>query len=95
MCRKHCCINGRRRCWIVSTEESNFVAAPQVEKKSTVGAGDSMVAGMVYQLQKGGSLKEAIHFGVACGSAATMNEGTRLFEKEDAERLYQQLMNKD
>ena len=57
-------------------------------KKSTVGAGDSMVAGITYSLQKQLSLKEAIRFGVACGSAATMNHGTQLFHKADAEKLF-------
>jgi 6-phosphofructokinase 2 len=74
--------------WLVSADEKYFVAAPPVVKKSTVGAGDSMVAGITYSLQKQLGLKEAIRFGVACGSAATMNHGTQLFNKSDAENLY-------
>ena len=77
--------------WIVSKDEKHFAAAPQVEKRSTVGAGDSMVAGITYQLQKGLSLKEAVQFGVACGSAATMNHGSQLFNAEDAMRLYDEI----
>lgn len=74
--------------WLVTKDEKHFAAAPQVEKRSTVGAGDSMVAGMTFMLQKGASLQETIRFGVACGSAATMNQGTQLFNRADAERLY-------
>ena len=74
--------------WLVSKDESHFATAPKVEKRSTVGAGDSMVAGMTYMLQQNRSLKEIISFGVACGSAATMNEGTQLFKKEDVEQLF-------
>lgn len=74
--------------WIVNEEEEYFAKAPDVPKRSTVGAGDSMVAGITHMLQQGRSLQEAISFGVACGSAATMNEGTQLFKREDAERLY-------
>ncbi len=74
--------------WLVSKDEKHFAAAPKVKKQSTVGAGDSMVAGMTYMLQQNKSLKEVISFGVACGSAATMNEGTQLFHKADAERLF-------
>jgi 6-phosphofructokinase 2 len=40
------------------------------------------------------SLKEVIRWGVACGSAATMNEGTQLFKLEDAKRLFEWLKNK-
>ncbi|HBK82273.1 MAG TPA: phosphofructokinase, partial [Flavobacterium sp.] len=35
---------------LVSENETHFVKAPLVEKKSTVGAGDSMVGGMVWAL---------------------------------------------
>jgi 6-phosphofructokinase 2 len=79
---------GAEGAWLVSKDERYFCEAPKVEKRSTVGAGDSMVAGITYMLQKERPLREAIRFGVACGSAATMNEGTQLFKKEDAERLY-------
>lgn len=79
---------GPEGAWLISAAEKHFAVAPKVEKKSTVGAGDSMVAGMTYMLQQGRTLREVINFGVACGSAATMNEGTQLFKKEDAERLY-------
>lgn len=79
---------GPRGAWMVSASEKYLVKAPAVNKKSTVGAGDSMVAGIASFLDRGSSLEDALSFGVACGTAATMNEGTRLFEKEDAEKLY-------
>lgn len=75
--------------WLVTDDRKYFAAAPPVEKKSTVGAGDSMVAGITYQLQKGASLRQALQFGIACGSAATMNDGSQLFKADDAERLYE------
>jgi 6-phosphofructokinase 2 len=74
--------------WLISKDHRYFVAAPPVEKKSTVGAGDSMVAGITYSLEKNMTLRDAIRFGVACGSAATMNDGTQLFKKADAEYLF-------
>jgi 6-phosphofructokinase 2 len=64
------------------------IPAPTVRKQSTVGAGDSMVAGMVWSLSMGKSFREMVQLGVACGSAATMNAGTHLFETEDAWRLF-------
>lgn len=86
---------GSQGAWIISRDESHFATAPVVPKKSTVGAGDSMVAGITYMLQQNRSLKEAINFGVACGSAATMNEGTQLFNKEDALHLYELTRNNE
>ena len=77
---------------LVSKDVTEFVNAPKVEKKSTVGAGDSMVGGMVWALSKNKSLKEVLQWGVSCGTAATMNEGTQLFKKEDAEKLFEEML---
>lgn len=74
--------------YIATKDFSEHVEAPPVERLSTVGAGDSMVAGLVYGLDKGADLRQVIRMGIACGSAATMNPGTELFKKEDAERLF-------
>lgn len=79
---------------LVTKDSYEFVPAPNVAKKSTVGAGDSMVGGMVWSLSQNKSLKEVIRWGVACGSAATMNEGTQLFKFEDAKRLFEWLKDK-
>lgn len=79
---------------LVTKDYHEFVPAPNVAKKSTVGAGDSMVGGMVWALSQNKSLKEVIRWGVACGSAATMNEGTQLFKLEDAKRLFEWLTDK-
>ncbi len=83
---------GAEGAWLITKDEKYFATAPSVKKRSTVGAGDSMVAGITFMLQQHRPLPEAISFGVACGSAATMNEGTQLFKKEDAENLYQQIL---
>jgi 6-phosphofructokinase 2 len=74
---------------LVTKDTREHVPTPTVKKQSTVGAGDSMVAGMVWKLSQGKSLKEIVRFGVACGTAATMNPGTQLFKEEDVHRLHQ------
>ncbi|MBG9377011.1 1-phosphofructokinase family hexose kinase [Panacibacter sp. DH6] len=73
---------------LVTKDITERIAAPVVKRKSTVGAGDSMVAGIVYSIAAGRSLQEAVKYGVMCGSAATMNHGTELCRKEDVEYLY-------
>ncbi len=65
--------------------------APIVPIRSKVGAGDSMVAGIVMRLAQGFDLLDALRFGVACGSAAVMTPGTRLCRREDAYRLYDEI----
>ncbi|RZJ72500.1 1-phosphofructokinase family hexose kinase [Flavobacterium sp.] len=73
---------------LVSKDEAHHIPAPHVKKRSTVGAGDSMVGAMVWALSQDLPLKQVIQWGVACGSAATMNNGTQLFDANDAKRLF-------
>jgi 6-phosphofructokinase 2 len=61
--------------------------APAVRVRSKVGAGDSMVAGIVLGLVKGEPMDRAAKRGVAAGSAAVMSHGTGLCRRIDAERL--------
>jgi 6-phosphofructokinase 2 len=68
------------------------LAAPTVRARSSVGAGDSMVAGIVLSLAQGRPLPEAVRFGVAAGAAAVMNPGTALCRREDVDRLYPQVL---
>ncbi|HSN48629.1 MAG TPA: 1-phosphofructokinase family hexose kinase [Flavobacterium sp.] len=79
---------------LVTATQTEFVPAPNVVRKSTVGAGDSMVGAMVWALSQNKCLREVVQWGVACGSAATMNEGTQLFKLEDAKRLFEWLQKK-
>ena len=79
---------------LVTKELALQIMPPAVKRKSTVGAGDSMVAGIVLSLTRNKSLTEAVQYGVACGTAATMNPGTELCRKEDAEHLYKLIQYK-
>jgi 6-phosphofructokinase 2 len=67
-----------------------FAAIP-VEASSTVGAGDSMLAGIVLGLSRGLPLHEAVRFGMAAGAAALFGAGTQLCRRADVERLYQSM----
>jgi 6-phosphofructokinase 2 len=77
---------------LVTEKRVDHIPAPTVKKRSTVGAGDSMVAGITHFLSGGRSLIDSVRMGVACGTAATMNTGTELFQKADADRLYQWIL---
>jgi 6-phosphofructokinase 2 len=74
---------------LVVTEKSVInIMPPPSDVKSTVGAGDSLVAGTVLSLSENKSLAEAVQYGVACGTAATMQAGTELCAKEEADQIY-------
>jgi len=57
--------------------------APQVKVDSTVGAGDSMVGGLVAALAAGLGIRQALMLGVACGAGTVQHPGTELFRYED------------
>ncbi|MFK0278553.1 1-phosphofructokinase family hexose kinase [Ensifer sp. NPDC090286] len=51
--------------------------------KSTVGAGDSFIGGLVWFLDAGGPVEHAFRFGIAAGAAAVMAAGSELCRRED------------
>jgi 6-phosphofructokinase 2 len=79
---------GDKGAMLFSRDRVKKVIPPNVEIKSTVGAGDSMVAGIVLALSKGKDLETALRYGVASGTAATLHPGTELCSREETERLF-------
>ena len=82
---------GAKGAMLITKDETIQVLSPKIEVKSTVGAGDSMVAGLVLGIAKGYGWKDVLKLGIACGTAATINAGTALCSKEDVARLYKYL----
>ncbi|ELY3837932.1 6-phosphofructokinase II [Cronobacter turicensis] len=64
------------------------VVPPPMKSQSTVGAGDSMVGAMTLRLAQDAPLLDMVRYGVAAGSAATINQGTRLCSLENTDRIY-------
>jgi len=65
--------------------------APSVPVRSKVGAGDSMVGGLVLGLHMAMPLEDSVRLGIAAGAAAVMTPGTELCRREDVFRLFEQL----
>jgi 6-phosphofructokinase 2 len=82
---------GARGALLVSRHEIERVPAIPVEARSTVGAGDSMLAGVVLGLTRGQPLRTALRFGMAAGAAALLGSGSQLCRLADVERLGGQL----
>ena len=76
---------------LASAEGTLRLLSPTVPIQSRIGAGDSMLAGMVLALARGETPATAARFGVAAGAAAVMTGGTQLCTREDTERLFHQL----
>lgn len=76
---------------VVCEDLAQRVPSPAVKVTSKVGAGDSMVGGIVFALDRGDSLLDAIRYGIAAGAAAVMTAMTGLGSRDDVERLYQKM----
>jgi 6-phosphofructokinase 2 len=83
---------GAAGAFLATAERCERIRSPSVPVKSKVGSGDSMVAGIVFALARDMPIRDAVRFGIACGAAAVMMPGTQLCQREDAERLFAQIM---
>lgn len=76
------CVEGKRA-W--------RIRPPSVERQSTVGSGDSFVAGLAIALARGDDLVEGLRLGTAAGAATAMTRGTTLGSAEDVATLLPQV----
>lgn len=83
-------LGARGALWTTKGQQGRLTA-PSVPVRSTVGAGDSMVAGIVLALARGRTLRDAMRYGVAAGSATVMQHGTALCQYEDVDRMFAQI----
>lgn len=63
------------------------VTSPKVRAVSTIGAGDSFVAGIVASLDRGEGIQEALRLGAAAGAATAMSSATEIGTRADVDRL--------
>ena len=68
---------------VVSATEYWHAHSIPVDVQTTIGAGDSFVAGMVWALSREDSLLKAFQFGMASGAAALLSPGTSLCQAAD------------
>ncbi len=68
-----------------------YAVPPKVTVRSTVGAGDSMVAGLVAGFAGGRSVEEILRLAVACSAGTVKQPGTELFSTEELPELKQQV----
>lgn len=82
---------GERGAMLFSADGAWRADALKVDVKSTTGAGDSFLAGMIWALNQDMELPQAFRYGVAAGSAALLHPGTTLCRADDVARLVKQV----
>ncbi len=65
---------------LTTPENSYYGNAPQVSYRCSVGAGDAFLAGVLAGFIVGAPPEEILQRGLACGSGATAQKGSRLFD---------------
>jgi 1-phosphofructokinase family hexose kinase len=73
---------------VLGTEGRIFLASPPpVDARSPVGAGDAVVAGLLWSVVDGVDPAQMVARAVACGTAAAMQEGTGVGSRDTIEQL--------
>jgi 6-phosphofructokinase 2 len=73
---------------LVTRAHDEYFPTVDVDVVSGVGAGDSMVAGVVCGLACGRSLSESVRYGIAAGAAMLLTPGTALCRRADVEQFF-------
>lgn len=82
---------GSQGALLVSSEGAYIAKPPRIEALSTIGAGDSSIAGFLAAAKDGEGADVMIRRAVSYGTAACMTEGTRPPRKEDVKTVYEQI----
>lgn len=69
---------GAKGAVLVTRDGAWRTLAPEIEADSAVGAGDSLLAGVLVALAQGRPLPEALQLGVACGTETASTPGTEV-----------------
>ncbi|MFW2367593.1 MAG: 1-phosphofructokinase [Desulforhopalus sp.] len=67
---------GEKGAVLVDDDKAWLAASPKIVAANPIGAGDSMVAGVVWGLSQGDSMEDALCKGLACGAATASQKGT-------------------
>ncbi len=82
---------GKAGALLVDGHQTVFAASPTIEERNPIGAGDSMVGGLVWGLSQGQEVAEALRWGIACGAATASMSGTAVGSHQLVESLVQQV----
>ena len=86
---------GGKGAFITDAERGWFAPPVPITVKSTVGAGDCMVAGILYGLTSGTDMAHILRCGMAAGTAGCLSEGTQLLRRDDFLNLIEKVQIKE
>lgn len=78
---------GKRGAIAATNDGVWHVLPPDIQAVSTVGCGDSMVAGLACAIAEGKPIAEGLRLGSAAGAATAMSSGVEMGKRKDVDRL--------
>ncbi len=82
---------GEKGAVLVDEDKAWLAASPRIVAANPIGAGDSMVAGIVWGLSQGDSMQDALCKGIACGAATASQKGTSVGTRKQVNELLAQV----
>jgi len=82
---------GKKGALLQTADGSWLINSPKIKEKNPIGAGDSMVGGLVWALSQGYALKESLGWGAASGAATASMSGTEVGSRALIEILFKQV----
>jgi len=82
---------GKKGAFLQTADGSWLIYSPKIKEKNPIGAGDSMVGGLVWALSQGFPLKESLGWGAASGAATASMSGTEVGSRALIEILFKQV----
>lgn len=86
-----CVSLGKKGAILTTSENSFFCNSPTINTHSTVGAGDSMVAGLAHAFAQNKNPVEALKLATACGAGTAKLQGTQLFNIDELDSLLKEI----
>lgn len=83
---------GKEGALLANSADSLLASSPRITERNPIGAGDSMVGGLVWSLAREQPLSEALRWGIACGAASAAQDGTAVGTWEQVQSLAEQVV---
>ena len=78
---------GKKGAILVDDQQAWMLTSQDIVEGNPIGAGDSLVGGLVWGLDQGFTLPEALGWGIACGAATASQSGTAVGRRDQVEEL--------
>jgi len=82
---------GEEGAFLSASGEFWFGRPPEINVQNPVGAGDAMVAGLIWRLSIGDTIGAALPWSIACGTAAANQPGTGMASLAVVEEFFKQV----